>query len=195
MRIYKLTNNIFIREFLLPSKPFNKGQHPASMIQNVVLYNSCRQTAIACPTQINISSKLQRSLQDKLCTTHMTPGPPLHFVQVHIYYPRHMKINIDSLSCGSGNMIRRFTWFGPPERNTLRPRENGVILLKPALPEPAFLSASLDRLIFFDPMKRCLPGPFIAQGRVVTMRPGARQVAPRWLKPYTTSRALMARSS
>jgi hypothetical protein len=25
------------------------------------------------------------------------------------------------------------------------------------------------------------------------MRPGARQVAPRWLKPYTTFRALMAR--
>jgi hypothetical protein len=45
------------------------------------------------------------------------------------------------------------------------------------------------------PVKRCLPGPFISQGRVVTMRPGARQVAPRWLKPYTTSKALMARSS
>jgi hypothetical protein len=44
-------------------------------------------------------------------------------------------------------------------------------------------------------VKRCLPGPFIAQGRVVTMRPGARQVAPMWLKPYTTSMALMARSS
>jgi hypothetical protein len=25
--------------------------------------------------------------------------------------------------------IRRFTWFGPPERNTLRPRVNGVVLL------------------------------------------------------------------
>jgi hypothetical protein len=24
---------------------------------------------------------------------------------------------------------RRFTWFGPPERNTLRPRVNGVVLL------------------------------------------------------------------
>jgi hypothetical protein len=23
----------------------------------------------------------------------------------------------------------RFTWFGPPERNTLRPRVNGVVLL------------------------------------------------------------------
>jgi hypothetical protein len=44
--------------------------------------------------------------------------------------------------------------------------------------------------LFPTPVKRCLPGPFIAQGRVVTMRPGARQVAPRWLKPYTTSRAL-----
>jgi hypothetical protein len=86
-----LTNNIFITEFLLHSKAFNKGQHPMSMIQNVVLLNSHRQPAITCPIQIDISSKLQRSLQDKLCTTHMIPGPPLHFVQVQIYYPHHMK--------------------------------------------------------------------------------------------------------
>jgi hypothetical protein len=48
---------------------------------------------------------------------------------------------------------------------------------------------------FPTPMKRCLPNPFIAQGRVVIMRPVAQQVASRWLKPYTTSRALMVRSS
>jgi hypothetical protein len=84
-------NNIFIREVLLPSKPFNKGEHQATMIQNEVLHNSRRQPMITCPIQINISPKLQRSLQDKLCITHMTPGPPLHFVQVQIYYPRHMK--------------------------------------------------------------------------------------------------------
>jgi hypothetical protein len=47
---------------------------------------------------------------------------------------------------------------------------------------------------FLTPVKGCLSDPFIAQGRVVTMRPKARQVVPRWLKPYTTSRALMARS-
>jgi hypothetical protein len=34
-------------------------------------------------------------------------------------------------------------WFGPPERNTLRPWENGVVLLKPVLPEPTFLSVNL----------------------------------------------------
>jgi hypothetical protein len=61
-----------------------------------------------------------------------------------------------------------------------------VVMLKPDLPEPTYLSALV---------KRCLPGPFIAQGRVVILRPGARQVAPWWLKPYTTSRALMARRS
>jgi hypothetical protein len=44
-------------------------------------------------------------------------------------------------------------------------------------------------------VKRRLPEPFINQGRAVTLRPGARQVAPRWLKPYTTSRVIMARSS
>jgi hypothetical protein len=91
MIIQKLTNKIFIRDFLLPSNPFKKGQHPASMIQNIVLHNSCRQPAKICPIQINILSKLQKSLQDKLCTTHMTPGSPLHFVEVQICYPCHMR--------------------------------------------------------------------------------------------------------
>jgi hypothetical protein len=45
------------------------------------------------------------------------------------------------------------------------------------------------------PMKRSLPEPFIAQGWAVTLRPRARQMAPRWLKPYTTSRVIMAMSS
>jgi hypothetical protein len=47
----------------------------------------------------------------------------------------------------------------------------------------------------FAPMKGCLPEPFIAQDRAVTLRPEARQVALRWLKPYTSSRVLMATSS
>jgi hypothetical protein len=38
-----------------------------------------------------------------------------------------------------------------------------------------FSSANL----FLTPRKRYLPGPFTAQGRVVTMRPEARQVAPK----------------
>jgi hypothetical protein len=41
--------------------------------------------------------------------------------------------------------------------------------------EAAYLSVNL----FSTPVTRCLPGLFIAQGRVVTMRPEARQVAPR----------------
>jgi hypothetical protein len=59
-------------------------------------------------------------------------------------------------------------------------------LLKSALPESAYLSA---------PVKWRMPEPFIAQDQIVTLRPGARQVAPRWLKPYTTSMVLMARGS
>jgi hypothetical protein len=86
-----MMNNIFIRDFLLPSNPFKIGQHPALMIQNVVLQNSRSQPAKICPIQINILSKIQKSLQDKLCTTHMTPDPPLHFVQVQICYPHHMR--------------------------------------------------------------------------------------------------------
>jgi hypothetical protein len=61
------------------------------MIQNVVLHNSRRQRAKTCSIQINILSKLQKSLQDKLCTTHMTPRPPLQFVQLQICYQRHMR--------------------------------------------------------------------------------------------------------
>jgi hypothetical protein len=62
----------------------------------------------------------------------------------------------------------------------------GVVLLKSALPQS---------FLFLTPVKRCLCGPFIAQGQVVTMRPGSRHVAPRWLKSYTTSKVLMASSS
>jgi hypothetical protein len=53
----------------------------------------------------------------------------------------------------------------------------------------------LSHLFFLTHVKWCLPEPFIAQGWAVTLRPGARQVALRWLKPYTTSRIIMARSS
>jgi hypothetical protein len=67
---------------------------------------------------------------------------------------------------------RRFTWFGPPERNTLRPRVKGVVLL--------CLSARLRSSLFSPSVRACgvppefvpcdcrLPGPFIAQGRAVT---------------------------
>jgi hypothetical protein len=77
-------------------------------------------------------------------------------------------------------------WFESPERNTLRPQENRVILLKPRLAHVS-LSRSFPT--------RCLPGLFIAQGQTVTLRPRAQQVTPRWLKPYTIFRVLMARSS
>jgi hypothetical protein len=53
-------------------------------------------------------------------------------------------------------------------------------------PKPAFS---------FAPEKWRLPKHFIAKGRAATMSPEARQVAPRWLKPYTAARVLMARSS
>jgi hypothetical protein len=60
---------------------------------------------------------------------------------------------------------RGFTWFRPPERNTLHPRVNGVVLL--------CLSVRLkSRGPFLSP--HCpwhLSGPFIAQGRAVTVRP------------------------
>jgi hypothetical protein len=70
-------------------------------------------------------------------------------------------------------------WFGPPERNTLRPRENVVVLLKPGLAR-----VSLN-LFFFPTTKNWhLPESFIAQGRAATTSPKARQVAWGQVKPY-----------
>jgi hypothetical protein len=58
---------------------------------------------------------------------------------------------------------RGFTWFGPPERNTLRPRVNGIVLLclSVQLKSPSVCSSS-------RPWR--MPGPFIAQDRAVTVR-------------------------
>jgi hypothetical protein len=63
---------------------------------------------------------------------------------------------------------RGFMWFWPPERNTLRPRVNGVVLLclSVRLKSPgAFLCVCVCVGSW------CLPGPFIAQDRAVTVRP------------------------
>jgi hypothetical protein len=84
-------NNIFIRDLLLPSNPFKKGQHSASMIQNIVLHNSRRQPAKTCLIQINILSKHIFCASRNFDTTHMPPGRPLHFVQVEICYPCQMR--------------------------------------------------------------------------------------------------------
>jgi hypothetical protein len=45
---------------------------------------------------------------------------------------------------------RRFTWFGPPERNTLRPRVRGVALL--------CLSARLRSSLFSPSVRACVCG-------------------------------------
>jgi hypothetical protein len=50
-------------------------------------------------------------------------------------------------------------------------------------------------LSFRPPCEEVSTRSFYSSSGVVIMRPGARQVAPRWLKSYTTSRALMVRST
>jgi hypothetical protein len=132
------------------------------------------------------------------------PGCPLEFWTIlsKRFYDTSIEVATGAARCGSfvGKVFSLlvvssrwtwwtwwFMWFGPPEHNTLRPRENWVVLCS-SMP---YLSLSFYSTLW----KWRLPGPFIAQGQVVTMKPRARQVAPRWLKPYTTSRAIMARSS
>jgi hypothetical protein len=62
-------------------------------------------------------------------------------------------------------------WFGPPERNTLRPRVKGVVLLclSVRLRSSLFsLSVHACGVPEFVPCDCRLPGPYIAQGRAVT---------------------------
>jgi hypothetical protein len=72
---------------------------------------------------------------------------------------------------------RRFTWFGPPERNTLRPRVNGVVLL--------CLSARLRSSLFSlcQPVCVCV-FPWLSSARTFYIpRPGSYREAPwpdRW---------------
>jgi hypothetical protein len=47
-------------------------------------------------------------------------------------------------SYGWTQWTQRFIWFGQPERNTLRPQKNWVVLLEHALPEPAFFVRPCD---------------------------------------------------
>jgi hypothetical protein len=74
---------------------------------------------------------------------------------------------------------RRFTWFGPPERNTLRPRVNGVVLL--------CLGARLRSSLFSlcQPMCVCGVRPlWLSSARTFySPRPGSYREAPwpdRW---------------
>jgi hypothetical protein len=64
---------------------------------------------------------------------------------------------------------RGFTWFGPSERNTLRPRVNEVVLM--CLSIRLKSRDPLRVCVFVHLRSWCLPGPFIPQGRVVTVRP------------------------
>jgi hypothetical protein len=52
---------------------------------------------------------------------------------------------------GRTQWIPRFTWFEPPERNTIRPRENEVVLLKYGLARVS-LSLSSSRESIFGPL-------------------------------------------
>jgi hypothetical protein len=73
---------------------------------------------------------------------------------------------------------RRFTWFGPPEHNTLRAREMFYCCVYVAL-----FKAELNLCKVQVVRNWCLPGPFIAQGWAVTLCLMAQQVVPGWLKP------------
>jgi hypothetical protein len=78
---------------------------------------------------------------------------------------------------------RGFTWFGPPERNTLRPRVKEVLLL--------YLSVRLKSLSVSSSPSRSwrLPGPFIAQGRAVTVRPHGPTGGPGAVRPLRSKGA------
>jgi hypothetical protein len=69
-------------------------------------------------------------------------------------------------------------WFRLSESNTLRPQENEVVLLKPAL---ARVSLSLS---YFPPLKVASTQAFYSSKSDNYKSPKARQVASRQVKPY-----------
>jgi hypothetical protein len=63
---------------------------------------------------------------------------------------------------------RWFMWFGPPERNTLRPRREYCCIAVSYSSLPLSLGGLGPKELIWN---RWLPGLFIAQGKVVTKRP------------------------
>jgi hypothetical protein len=76
-----------------------------------------------------------------------------------------------------------FMWFGPLERNTLHPRELLYCNVSYLRARVELARKGLDQTCGLPYHFRWPSSPFIAQGRVVTQRPGARQVTLRWLDP------------
>jgi hypothetical protein len=108
---------------------------------------------------------------DALCRSGFTtlpPVPPLEQYRCGSFVGGGFGLLVASYE--GIRWTQRFTWFGPPERNTLRPQVKGVVLLclSARLRSP-FVSPSVRAS--FVPCDCRLPGPFIAQGRAVTGRP------------------------
>jgi hypothetical protein len=70
-------------------------------------------------------------------------------------------------------------WFGPPERNTLRTRKNGVTLLKPGLTR-----VSLSLSFFLTPLKMASTRAFYRARLDSYNEFQARQVTSGQVKPY-----------
>jgi hypothetical protein len=83
------------------------------------------------------------------------------------------------LSYAQARWTQVFTWFGPPDRNTLRPQELLYCYMCVALLKAEFNLWRVEVV-----WNWCLPVPFITQGRVVTLCPRARLVVPGWLETY-----------
>jgi hypothetical protein len=103
----------------------------------------------------------------------LTPVPPLEQYRCGSFVGGGFGLLVASYE--GIRWTRGFTWFGPPERNIVRPRAKGVVLL--------CLSARLRSSLFSLLVRVCgvrppcavhppcgvrPPGPFIAQGRAVT---------------------------
>jgi hypothetical protein len=89
-------------------------------------------------------------------------------------------LSLSDASYGWTWWISRFTWFGLPERNTLRLRENGSCI--------AVCCSSVD----LAPVILMFVWPFIAQDHGKYNVTQARQVAPGWLDPYVLGHYLPA---
>jgi hypothetical protein len=120
-------------------------------------------------------TRSSRSLASRETPSPLPDAPNVEVVLRHFHRCRSPRAARCSSFVGGGfgllvasyeeiRWTRGFTWFGPPDRNTLRPRVNGVVLL--------CLSIRLkSRGPFLCVCPWRLPGPFIVQGGAVTVRP------------------------
>jgi hypothetical protein len=136
--------------------------------KSLMNYFQCCQSRIVVTTDMWIANNQKKGYMDVTiyftCRSGFTTLPPV------LLQKQPIVILLFERDLVSWSLVMdergRYEDLRGSDRRSVIPYVHGrtiVVLLKPALPESAFLSTLV---------KRHLPEPFIAQGRTVTLRPG-----------------------